>query len=169
MKFSVVEGLLTDNSLECGLGGCLMELMIQLAIIMIGKQFMNACLENLWPLLMKKLNSFKLRTGKHRDRSLKGKGKRYIADLKLVEFGSRGLFPEYLEMGKFSYFHDCLKFLKDFLFSVLQYGFVTIFVAAFPLAPLFALINNICEMRFDAKKLLLYHRRPVRFEFPAKN
>lgn len=127
---------------ECGLGGCLMELMIQLAIIMIGKQFMNAVLENLWPLLLKYLYSFKLRTGKNRDRSLRGKGKRYIADLKLVEFGSRGLFPEYLEM-------------------VLQYGFVTIFVAAFPLAPLFALINNVCEMRFDAKKLLAYYRRPV--------
>ena len=27
--------------------------------------------------------------------------------------------------------------------SVIQYGFVTIFVAAFPLAPFFALINNI--------------------------
>lgn len=38
---------------------------------------------------------------------------------------------------------------------------MTIFVSAFPLAPLFALINNICEMRFDAKKLLAYYRRPV--------
>lgn len=45
--------------------------------------------------------------------------------------------------------------------AVLQYGFVTIFVAAFPLAPFFALINNILEMRLDAKKLLTYHRRPV--------
>lgn len=45
--------------------------------------------------------------------------------------------------------------------SVLQYGFVTIFVAAFPLAPFFALINNVLEMRLDAKKLLTYHRRPV--------
>jgi anoctamin-1 len=50
---------------------------------------------------------------------------------------------------------------SNFLFLVLQYGFVTIFVSAFPLAPLFALINNICEMRLDAKKLLVYHRRPV--------
>lgn len=127
---------------ECGLGGCLMELMIQLAIIMIGKQFLNALLESLWPLLLKKIYSFKLRTGKNRERSLRAKGQRYIRDLKLVEFGPRGLFPEYLEM-------------------ILQYGFVTIFVAAFPLAPLFALINNICEMRLDAKKLLAYHRRPV--------
>jgi anoctamin-1 len=47
------------------------------------------------------------------------------------------------------------------LFLVLQYGFVTIFVAAFPLAPLFALLNNILEMRLDAKKLITYYRRPV--------
>lgn len=48
-----------------------------------------------------------------------------------------------------------------FLCIVLQYGFVTIFVAAFPLAPFFALLNNILEMRLDAKKLLTYFRRPV--------
>lgn len=127
---------------ECGLGGCLMELMIQLAIIMIGKQTMSAFVEMFLPMLQKKWNSLSLRLGKKRDRSLKGKGQRWINDLKLVEFGPRGLFPEYLEM-------------------VLQYGFVTIFVAAFPLAPLFALINNVFEMRLDAKKLLTYYRRPV--------
>jgi len=48
-----------------------------------------------------------------------------------------------------------------FLFIVLQYGFVTIFVAAFPLAPFFALLNNVFEMRLDAKKLLIMYRRPV--------
>jgi len=45
--------------------------------------------------------------------------------------------------------------------AVLQYGFVTIFVAAFPLAPFFALLNNILEMRLDATKILTLHRRPV--------
>lgn len=34
-------------------------------------------------------------------------------------------------------------------------------MVAFPLAPLFALINNIFEMRLDAKKFLRYYRRPV--------
>lgn len=38
---------------------------------------------------------------------------------------------------------------------------MTIFVTAFPLAPLFALINNVFEMRLDAKKFLKYYRRPV--------
>lgn len=45
-----------------------------------------------------------------------------------------------------------------FLSAVIQYGFITIFVAAFPLAPLFALLNNIFELRLDAKKLLVHHR-----------
>ena len=35
-----------------------------------------------------------------------------------------------------------------FIFSVLQFGFITIFVAAFPLAPLFALLNNWVEIRW---------------------
>lgn len=63
-------------------------------------------------------------------------------DYCLPELGQSGLFFEYLEM-------------------ILQYGFVTLFVAAFPLAPVFALINNIFEIRLDARKLLLQFRRPV--------
>ncbi|XP_053689725.1 anoctamin-1 isoform X4 [Sabethes cyaneus] len=127
---------------ECGFGGCLMELCIQLGIIMIGKQAVNTVLEMVIPIFYRWLNSLKVRIGKERNQSLKSKGQRFVKDLKLVEWGSRGLFPEYLEM-------------------VLQYGFVTIFVAAFPLAPVFALMNNILEMRLDAKKLLTFYRRPV--------
>lgn len=47
------------------------------------------------------------------------------------------------------------------MWTVLQYGFVTLFVAAFPLAPLFALINNIGEIRLDAYKMLSQARRPL--------
>ena len=46
------------------------------------------------------------------------------------------------------------------LLSVLQYGFVTMFVSAFPLAPLFALINAVLEIRVDAINFVSYHRRP---------
>ena len=45
--------------------------------------------------------------------------------------------------------------------TVLQFGFITIFVAAFPLAPLFALLNNWVEIRLDAQKFLCETRRPV--------
>ena len=44
---------------------------------------------------------------------------------------------------------------------VLQYGFVTMFVAAFPLAPVCALINNIIEIRVDAYNKVHNSRRPV--------
>ena len=45
----------------------------------------------------------------------------------LKGWNQMALFDEYLEM-------------------VIQYGFVTIFVSAFPLAPFFALLNNIIEV-----------------------
>lgn len=46
-------------------------------------------------------------------------------------------------------------------FTVLQFGFTTIFVAAFPLAPLLALLNNIIEIRLDAYKFVTQWRRPL--------
>ena len=63
----------------------------------------------------------------------------YVKDFQLAEWGHQALFYEYLEM-------------------VIQYGFITIFVCAFPLAPFFALCNNILELRLDAKKIHLLHR-----------
>lgn len=44
---------------------------------------------------------------------------------------------------------------------MIQFGFITLFVAAFPLAPLFALINNILEIRLDAYKFIVTTRRPI--------
>ncbi len=55
-----------------------------------------------------------------------------------------------------------LKFVQTVLSSaVLQFGFTTIFVAAFPLAPLLALLNNIIEIRLDAYKFVTQWRRPM--------
>lgn len=45
--------------------------------------------------------------------------------------------------------------------SVVQFGFITLFVASFPLAPLLALFNNILEIRVDAWKFTTQFRRPV--------
>ena len=45
--------------------------------------------------------------------------------------------------------------------AVIQFGMVTLFVASFPLAPLFALLNNVIEIRLDAKKFVTELRRPV--------
>ncbi len=46
------------------------------------------------------------------------------------------------------------------IFTVIQYGFVSLFVASFPLAPAFALLNNVIEIRLDAAKFVTEIRRP---------
>lgn len=44
---------------------------------------------------------------------------------------------------------------------MIQYSFTTIFVAAFPLAPLLAFFNNIFEIHLDAIKMMRLQRRLV--------
>uniref|UniRef100_A0A146LAE4 Anoctamin n=1 Tax=Lygus hesperus TaxID=30085 RepID=A0A146LAE4_LYGHE len=123
---------------ECDTGGCLFEVTAQLAIIMVGKQVTSTFLELVYPVLMKYWRAgFKKQYWKGK---LWGEeGPQWVQDYFLEELD---IFSEYLEM-------------------VLQFGFVTIFVSAFPLAPLCALVNNLFESRCDAKKILMHYRRPV--------
>ncbi|XP_037087083.1 anoctamin-1-like [Pollicipes pollicipes] len=125
---------------ECGPGGCLWELTMQLAIIMVGKQ----ALLTIWEMVLPKLFTWLSNLGKllTENKEEKRDLPRWAADFALLSWGTQSLFWEYLEM-------------------VIQFGFVTIFVASFPLAPLFAILNNTLEMRLDARKLLTFYRRPV--------
>ncbi|KAM6174038.1 anoctamin-5 [Erethizon dorsatum] len=124
------------RSEECDPGGCLVELTTQLTIIMIGKQIFTNIKEAIYPLVFNWWRRRKARTNSEKLYS------RWEQDHDLQCFGQLGLFYEYLE-------------------TVIQFGFVTLFVASFPLAPLFALINNIVEIRVDAWKLTTQYRRPV--------
>jgi len=49
----------------------------------------------------------------------------------------------------------------DYNKMALQYGYVSMFCAAFPLAPLCALLNNFVEIRTDALKRLIGMQRPA--------
>lgn len=51
--------------------------------------------------------------------------------------------------------------LMDYAELAVQFGYVTLFVVAFPLAPVLALLNNYVETRSDAFKMLSQLRRPV--------
>lgn len=86
-------------------------------------------------------------------------------DYHMQDPGRLALFDEYLEMSMTEKRSNCDNFSEiiDLLFlaSVLQYGFVTLFVAAFPLAPFFALLNNVAEIRVDAFKMVAQARRPL--------
>jgi len=50
---------------------------------------------------------------------------------------------------------------KDYNELVIQYGFVSLFSAAFPLCAFLALANNVIEIRSDAGKLLNVMQRPM--------
>lgn len=43
----------------------------------------------------------------------------------------------------------------------IQFGYVVLFVAAYPTASLWAFLNNVAELRVDAFKLVHIHRRPT--------
>uniref|UniRef100_A0A3B3DXJ0 Anoctamin n=1 Tax=Oryzias melastigma TaxID=30732 RepID=A0A3B3DXJ0_ORYME len=51
--------------------------------------------------------------------------------------------------------------LADLDDLMIQFSFTTLFVAAFPLAPLMALINNIVEIRLEAIKMVRLERRLI--------
>lgn len=131
---------------ECNPSGCLMELSIELIVIMTGRQIISMLMERLVPLLRTTYNrvAFQLQDTK----------KKFIVPVIRVTHTmweqNYPLLP--LESAQFH---------SEHLEKVIQFGFVTLFVVAFPLAPLFALLNNVYELRSDAKKYLNNFRRPV--------
>uniref|UniRef100_A0A8C6WQA0 Anoctamin n=1 Tax=Neogobius melanostomus TaxID=47308 RepID=A0A8C6WQA0_9GOBI len=123
---------------ECDPGGCLIELTTQLSIIMGGKAIWNNIQEVLFPWLK---NLYARHCSGQSVASDKG-CPRWEQDYRLQSISKLGLFYEYLEM-------------------VIQFGFVTLFVASFPLAPVLALVNNLFEIRVDAWKITTQFRRMV--------
>ncbi|KAH0616625.1 hypothetical protein JD844_027881, partial [Phrynosoma platyrhinos] len=121
---------------ECDPGGCLLELTTQLTIIMGGKAIWNNIQEVLLPWLKNLIG--RCCSANRSEKILP----RWEEDYHLQPIGKLGLFYEYLEM-------------------VIQFGFVTLFVASFPLAPLLALVNNLLEIRVDAWKITTQFRRIV--------
>ncbi|XP_065660180.1 anoctamin-4 isoform X5 [Hydra vulgaris] len=112
----------------CSVQGCFLELTIQLVIIMVGQQIIGNIMEIGIPFLKNKYRNWryaKLTSYTEANQP------QWVADFEGEIQTKFSLFWQYLEI-------------------VLQYGFVTMFVAAFPLAPLVALLNNIVEIRLDA-------------------
>ncbi|NXE98222.1 ANO9 protein, partial [Menura novaehollandiae] len=133
---------------ECHPSGCITDLFIQMAVIMVLKQTINNVMEYLIPWISHKLRK-KHKRPKKRSVMLGEEEEaedpckmQWLSNYELNEVNVFSLFNEFLEM-------------------MIQYSFTTIFVAAFPLAPLLAFINNVIEIRTDALKMMRLHRRMV--------
>uniref|UniRef100_A0A3B3VFZ9 Anoctamin n=1 Tax=Poecilia latipinna TaxID=48699 RepID=A0A3B3VFZ9_9TELE len=132
---------------ECHPSGCLIDLCLQMGVIMFFKQIWNNFMELGYPLLQNWWSRRKMKKGGGgggggQNVENKTQLPQWDKDWNLQPMNAHGLVDEYLEM-------------------VLQFGFTTIFVAAFPLAPLLALLNNIIEIRLDAYKFVTQWRRPM--------
>ncbi|KAL3187247.1 hypothetical protein MRX96_025559 [Rhipicephalus microplus] len=114
-------------------GGCLYEVFVQLATVMLGQQAIRTTHNIVVPIFKAWWRQRRRRLGKEIIEP-KSQLARWEQDFNLEECPKLAPFDEYLEM-------------------TIQFGFVTLFVAAFPLAPLFALINNVCEIRLDAYRI----------------
>jgi len=119
--------------------GCADELTVQLATILGVNMFIGQAREVAIPWLVGKIQLSLLK------RNMKKAGEetdnlpQWEKESKKPKFP--GTFDEYSEM-------------------IIQFGYITLFASAFPVAPLMALLNNIVEIRTDAFKLLTAYTRP---------
>ncbi|XP_062974809.1 anoctamin-9 [Elgaria multicarinata webbii] len=132
---------------ECHPSGCLIDLFIQMAVIMVLKQTLSNFVEYMLPYVRYKYRRLcgknKINSKVHMEETAQDPCKEeWLWNYQLNEVNVFSLFDEYMEM-------------------MIQYSFTTIFVAAFPLAPLLAFINNVIEIRLDAIKMVKLQRRMV--------
>ncbi|XP_077599692.1 anoctamin-9 [Stigmatopora nigra] len=143
---------------ECHPSGCLTDLFIQMAIIMVLKQTISNVFEFSGPWFekwMKRRRTKKLRRKcnhcYHKEELQSKNGSETCDNCKLQDWMSNYRLKDV----------DSFSLFNEFLEMVIQFSFTTIFVAAFPLAPLLALINNVIEIRLDAIKMVNLERRLV--------
>ncbi|RLN98032.1 hypothetical protein BBJ28_00011248 [Nothophytophthora sp. Chile5] len=120
--------------------GCMDELMMGLGIIFVLRLTSGNFFEVGLPWIKQKLR--KRSAGADGDAAkMRREPSRIEEQLGLDVYDQKGTFDDYNEM-------------------IIQFGYVTLFVVAFPLAPVMALFNNFFEIRIDAHKLVNATRRP---------
>jgi hypothetical protein len=132
----------------------LLQLTVQLASFLLAGQLWNTILEVVFPCAWRKYKACRFRQrvrraidsglteGRRGRRLLRHANAQAWNESRLAEYDT---FNDYAEMQ-------------------IQFGYVTFFSWAFPLAPLASLINNVVEMRTDAYKLLYNTQRPIAYK-----
>lgn len=136
---------------EMQIPSCMTELEIQLIVVFVVKQFALQVVEVGVPLLKAK------NANRVRNNNIK-KAQEEIAEAKelgidVPDIGSA-------TVGDQRVLEPYPSVFADYNELAIQFGYSTLFAVAFPLAPLFAVVNNCMEIRSDAYKLCRVHRRP---------
>mmetsp|Transcript_7686 Transcript_7686/g.10234 ORF Transcript_7686/g.10234 Transcript_7686/m.10234 type:complete len:705 (-) Transcript_7686:312-2426(-) len=129
--------LLGHEEEECG-GNCMDSLAKNIAIIFMTSLVFQNFNESMVPFVKYRLNLFKETFG---------------AKKKVLGQAEK-------EYSRVEYDH-VMGVLDDYAELAVQFGFLTMFVVAYPTTPLLAFFNNWVEQRTDAYKLLYLHQRPV--------
>ncbi|CAG8480932.1 5977_t:CDS:10 [Ambispora leptoticha] len=159
----------------CEYNSCMVELTIQLAVILIGKQTVGQLEDLALPLFKKKFDSFMNSWKKKFINSWKKKKssqnelneetkKAQNEEIEVVEVSSskdepNESYPWILDDQLLPTDKDDLR--EDYEQMAIQFGFIALFAAAFPLAPLCALFHNIIEIHTDGYKYLKLKRRTI--------
>ncbi|KAG0344099.1 Anoctamin-5 [Podila humilis] len=134
---------------ECLYDACITELTVQLAVVFIGKQFLNGLFEMVFPWIERTWNRKKILA----DQALKSR--EYLDRRKWLRA------PEWVKDDDLPSYQG--RILKCYRKAVIQFGFCTLFVTSFPVAPAFALINNWIDIRMEANRILTQYQRPIAF------
>lgn len=121
---------------------CLDELSTQLLTLVVIMQFINNAKEVLQPVIMGKFKAW---------RNARKSKKNPLPENTVAR---KTKFEEQCDMEPYSSTFD------DYNELAIQFGYVTMFAAAFPIASFASLLNNIMEIRSDAFKILTGMQRP---------
>ncbi|XP_028303555.1 anoctamin-9 isoform X2 [Gouania willdenowi] len=143
---------------ECHPSGCLTDLFIQMAVILLLKQTLNNIFEFTVPLLKNLISKTTAKKLQRKCGECYRKSCRYgRGNVEQCDICKLRVWLQNYHLAS----TDSFNLFNEFLEMVVQFSFTTIFVAAFPLAPFLALINNIFEIRLDAIKMVCLEQRLV--------
>ncbi|KDO33291.1 hypothetical protein SPRG_02100 [Saprolegnia parasitica CBS 223.65] len=129
-----------DECTDPKAGGCIYDLMVALGIIFCLRLTSGNFFEAVLPYLKRRLR------GKCSKPATPDDG----------ETRAMSIVEEQMTLGVY----DDMGVFGDYNEMIIQYGYITLFVISFPLAPFLALLNNYFEIRIDAFKLAKESRRP---------
>lgn len=127
---------------------CMGELQSQLAILMLTRLLMGNFTEYLLPIILRTIGACFGRCRKGSTPDQQAAKEAFAAARKASPY------EEQAQMATYDTF-------ADYLNIMLQYGFVTLFVVAFPLAPLIALVDAIINSFTDRSRMFTSSARPV--------